>query len=194
MTHQIIDLRDTTEFDVSAVALLAQVFGAREDHCDMLNRWRDDARRDVLLAVSGTQVVGICGVRLGGQEERKTYRQFNDAFDTLVGRGPMAEFHILAILPEWRQAGLGHQLASAQLEHLRARGATAAVGVCWQHGHSGSSRHLFEGAGFEKAGRVELFYRVMQAEGGQHCQICQPKQCNCAAVLYVRSLTDSRET
>lgn len=181
------DLRSTERWDASLCQLLADTFGPRDDQRELPTRWRDDPRRHVLMAVDDGEVVGASIVGLVPDlEGRARYLEFDPDFNARLGEGPLGEFNTLAVAPRWRRRGLGRALAGRHQALLRDLGAVGWAGICWDNGAPDSSKHLYEGAGFEALGRIPGYFRRFHEASGQRCPYCAPSPCDCVAILYAR--------
>lgn len=187
MPPKILYLRDITSepSDESIARFLSSIFGERNDQLELIASWRADSDLHASVAVDEDELIGMCVAREQTPAMRETYAQFGIEPESVFGKGRWVIFNMLAVAPSWRRQGVGEHLARALATNLPKPDAVGFVGICWDHGHPGSSKGLFEGAGFSAIGSCVGYYRQFHETSGQECPHCAPKRCVCRALLYV---------
>lgn len=164
---------------------MGQTFGERGDELELLRTWVSQTRRCLRVARVDGQVAGLGMLTVTAEFDRSTYEQpFGVHLEELVGGEPVALFNQLVVAPGLRQRGVASALGRSMLAWLSGQRAGAALGVSWEHGGPHNSSHLFRRAGFRELGRCPGFYRRFQAESGQRCAVCGPRECSCVALLF----------
>jgi len=163
-------------------ALMEAIFGPRRGAREKLEGWASKPSISVLGAWVGDKAVGISVVRVSESDVLSQLFSIFPPDASLVGR-KVGDFQTLAVAPECRQQGVAEALSRHQLQWLREQGCNAFMGICWEHGHGGSSAHLFRKGGFRDLGTVEGFYLQGSRDTGHHCPVCQG-ECRCRATLY----------
>ena len=183
-------LTDPAVDPTAVVALLVEVFTPRGDELTLVQQWREDPSRRVLLALDDAVAVALLIVRMLEPGDPETYgAPFGVDLASRVEARRRGVFQLLAVRPGWRRRRIATALARDQLAWLVAQGVRIGIGVSWDHGGfgtAGSSRPMFEAAGFAAVGTSATFFRALHEATGQVCPRCEPEPCACNAILFVR--------
>jgi len=187
----LVSLADPSVDKDAVAALLTEVFGPRPNQRQLVDDWLGLEHSNVLLARADGAFVGLMIARLLPEEEvnEKYGSPFGVDLLEMTGNAKFGGFQLLAVLPAWQRLGIAGDLTQAQHAWLISGGATVGLGVSWDHGGfsgMGSSKHMFEAAGFQVVATDPEFYNRINAESGQDCRRCAPEPCTCNALLFLK--------
>ena len=188
MRHALLDSSTPASVRDELAALLGSVFRPHPKQREMIDTWAADTERLTLLALEQGHVLGAMVVRRTTSQHLQSYGPpFGVDLQALLGERAVGALQLLAVHPDRRHQGIGRGLGQALVERLEERGATALVGVSWDHGRGQGSRGMFEANGFEVLAESTTFYARMHQQTGQVCRYCRPEPCSCNAVLFLRA-------
>lgn len=165
------------------VPLMETIFGPFPQLEALFTKWIEGEKFNVMLAKSGQKVIGISTWCLKSDLNFSLYESYGESAIEFLKSHKIAWAINLAVTPEHRRLGLGHQLSLAQLSWLEYQDCSAVVGSSWINGSNDNSQHLFLKAGFKMIGESGDFLR-QQMKNGASCSVCKTSDCSCRSILF----------
>lgn len=184
-----VEIRRYVAADRSAVVRIAEATLGRGWFAEP-DQVEQDERANIWVAVSLDRIVGFCvGKQLSGAEFAALFPAVPTGVLPLAVRDALrldclGMIPEIAVAPEAQERGVGHQLAKATINALRAAGSSAIVIPAWRVEGRLAAQGLLDAFDCRKFTEAKGYWKAECLAGQFQCKAKRGRSCRCDLVLF----------